>query len=379
MSSPTLSLTVSLADQDFARTKSVGIYNLATGLTRHLAESGEFSRLSVLTNAALDEASACPDIVLRERHELAVRGRLARLWWDQWSVYDAARRTGNDWLLLPKGFASCLRKPPVKLAVYVHDAMHDFYQCAHPGVIGRLEQAYFSRALRASLRHGRVVFTNTEFTAHEVRRIAGQAGLVPPQVIVAGIGFERPEPAPIEARRGIVVLASPFPHKRTALAAEWLARWQRASQFAEEMNWVGGLPTGLTLPNFPNWRRQERLGETDYRRLIASSRVLVFFTEYEGFGMPPVEAALAGACPVFSAIPATREVMGECGYSFENSDYESFRVAMNSALGVPREQVAVWAEQLLARHNWDLVLDRFVAGLQGARARSGSDQGTVAR
>ena len=85
--------------------------------------------------------------------------------------------------------------------------------------------------------------------------------------------------------------------------------------------------------------------------------------------MPPVEATLVGASPVFSAIPATREVMGECGYSFENSDYESFRVAMNSALGVSREQVAVWAEQLLARHNWDLVLDRFVAGLQAAPTR----------
>lgn len=366
MPSRNLSLTVSLADQDFARTKSVGIYNLATGLTRHLAESGEFSRLSVLTNASLDKTLDSPDTVLRERHDLAVRGRLARLWWDQWSVYDAARRTGNDWLLLPKGFASCLRKPPVKLAVYVHDAMHDFYQCAHPGVIGRLEQAYFSRALRASLRHGRVVFTNTEFTAQEVRRVAAQAGLTLPQIIVAGIGFELPKPAPMETQRGIVVLASPFPHKHTGLAVEWLERWQRSSHFADEVNWVGRLPTGLTLPDFPNWRVHERLAETDFRRQLASARVLVFFSEYEGFGMPPVEAVLAGACPVFSDIPAAREVMGDAGFTFANADYESFHVAMTSALDVPRERLAGWSETLLARHNWKHVAGRVVSGLRAA-------------
>ena len=369
MSSPTLSLTVSLADQDFARTKSVGIFNLSLGLTRRLAEGGQFSRLTVLANATLAGSPAWPDGVKCERHEWAVRGRLARLWWDQWGVYSAARRTVNDWLLLPKGFASFLRRPPLKLAVYVHDAMHDFYQRDHPGAVAALEQTYFRRALRASLQHARVVFTNTEFTAQEVRRLATQAGLPPPRVMVAGIGFERPAPAPVAERRGIVVLASPFPHKRTALAAEWLARWHRESGFADEVNWVGGLPAGLTLPDCPNWHRRERLPETDYRRLLADARALVFFSEYEGFGMPPVEAALAGACPVFSAIPATREVMGDAGCAFANDDYESFRTAMNFAMKVPREQIASWAESLLARHNWDLVLDRFVAGLQAASTR----------
>lgn len=370
MPPPQLSLTLSLADQDFARTKSVGIFNLATALARRLAERGEISRLTVLTNATLDRAAGLPDGVKRQRHDLAVRGRLARLWWDQWAVYSAARRTGDDWLLLPKGFASFLRTPPLKLAVYVHDAMHDFYQRTHPGAITWPEQAYFSRALRASLRHARMVFTNTEFTAREAGRLAAQAGLPPPPVAVAGIGFEAPAHAPTGERRGIVVLASPFPHKRTRLAVEWLARWQRASGFTGEVDWVGGLPEGLDLPDLPGWRRHNRLPEAEYRRLLAQARALVFFSEYEGFGMPPVEAALAGACPAFSALPATREVMGECGFAFANSDYESFRAAMNSALGAAADTVAGWGEELLARHNWNRVLDRIVVGLQAAQAET---------
>lgn len=366
MSSPTLSLTVSLADQDFARTKSLGIFNLSLGLTRWFAKGGRFSRLTVLTNPTLASSFAWPDGVKCETHKLALRGRLARLWWDQWGVYSAARRTGNDWLLLPKGFASFLRPPPLKLAVYVHDAMHDFYRRVHPGTVPALEQTYFRRALRASLQHACVVFTNTEFTAQEVRRLAAQAGLPPPRVEVAGIGFERPAPVPVTERRGIVVLASPFPHKCTALAAEWLARWHRESGLADKVNWVGGLPAGLTLPKYPNWHRHERLPETDYRHLLAAARVLVFFSEYEGFGMPPVEAALAGACPVFSAIPAACEVMGDAGCAFANDDFESFRAALNSAFQVSREQIASWAETLLARHDWARVGERVVAGLRAA-------------
>jgi glycosyltransferase involved in cell wall biosynthesis len=284
-------------------------------------------------------------------------------------VYRAAQEAGNNWLLLPKGFASIVRKPPLNLAVYVHDAMHDFYQSAHPGAIGRLEQAYFGRALLASLTDARVIFTNTEFTAQEARRIAARAGVSAPQVVVAGIGFERPAAKPEAARRGVLVLASPFPHKRTGLAMDWLARWQQQTGFAGEVTWVGRLPEHSARPSFAHWRWHDRLPEAEYRALLARSEALVFFSDYEGFGMPPVEAALAGACPVFSAIPATREVMGGCGCAFNNGDYESFRVAMDSALGVSREQVAAWAEQLLARHNWDLVTDRFVAGLQAARTQ----------
>lgn len=377
MKPPPLNLTVSLADQLFAQTKSVGIFNLSLGLVEQLARRSELSRLTVLANRTL--AGRLATTLDVRWHDAPARGRLARIWWDQCGVYSAAAAAGNDWLFLPKGFASFVRPCPQRLAACVADTIHDFYRTKYPQSVSALEQWYFVRSFWGTVRHAQVLFTISDFTSGEVARLARARGVTAPPIHTLGIGFTRPVASTVPKENRLCVLASAFPHKRTGLAVEWLARWQRESGFAGEVDWVGRLPAGLALPDFPNWKTHERLPEEDYRRLLARSKALVFFTEYEGFGMPPVEAALAGACPVFSAIPATREVMGECGYSFENSDYESFRVAMNSALGVPREQVAVWAEQLLARHNWDLVLDRFAAGLQGARARSGSDQGTVAR
>lgn len=363
-----LTLTVSLADQLFAQTKSVGIFNLSLGLVEQLARRPEISRLTVLANRTL--VDRLPDTLDVRWHNAPARGRLGRIWWDQWGVYSAATATENEWLFLPKGFASFARACPRRLAACVADTIHDFYQTRYPQSGSALEQGYFVRSFWGTVRHAQVIFTISDFTNGEVARLARARGVVPPSIHTIGIGFTRPAPASAPKENRLCVLASPFPHKRTRQAVDWLARWQRESGRADAVDWVGRLPAGLALPDLKNWQRHERLSEDAYRRLLERAKALVFFSEYEGFGMPPVEAALAGACPVFSDIPATREVMGGCGYSFANYDYESFRVAMNSALAVPREQIATWAEQLLARHDWKLVLDRFVAGLQAAQAES---------
>ena len=359
-----LTLTCSLADQLFSQTKSVGIFNLSLGLAAQLARRPELARLTLLANRTL--AGHLPAGADVRWHDAPARGKLHRIWWDQWGAYSAAAATGNEWLFLPKGFASFARRCPVRLAACVADTIHDFYREHYPQAVSALEHAYFTRSFWGTVRHAQVIFTISDFTTREIHRLARARGVTPPPVRTIGIGFNRPSATPANKENRILLIAARCPRKRTDLALEWTARWQRDSGYIGEVDCAGLLPSGLGFPSRPGWRWHERLGEAEYRTLMARSRAVVFFSEYEGFGMPPVEAALAGACPVFSDIPATREVMDGCGFTFVNTDYESFRVAMNSALKCPAEQVAVWAEQLLARHNWTRVLDRFVEGLQTA-------------
>ena len=120
-----LSLTYSLADQDFARTKSIGIFNVSLQLGRALAEEPRLPQFTVLANHTLQRVLALPPRATVVMCESAIGGRLERIVWDQWKVYSATRRAAREWLLLPKGFASFLRRPPMRLAVYVHDMMHD--------------------------------------------------------------------------------------------------------------------------------------------------------------------------------------------------------------------------------------------------------------
>jgi glycosyltransferase involved in cell wall biosynthesis len=376
-----LTLTYSLSDQNFATTKSLGILNLSLNLIHHLSRHPALHQATVLGNSTLRDRLDLPPGVRFVNQDQAVRSRLGRVLWDQLGVYRAARAAGHQWLFLPKGFAPVIRRCPAKLATCVADGMQDFYRRNYPRAISRLERWYFLAGFAATVRRSTVIFTISDFTSTEVARLAKDLSSPTPRIVTIGIGFAKPTTAPGEKDDRILVLASRWPHKRTDLALRYLERWQATAGFSGEVVWVGALPAGLRLPALANWRLADRLAEAEYRRLLERSRVLIYFSEYEGFGMPPVEAALAGACPVYSDIPVTREVMRGTGCAFINDSFESFAQSLGNALKVPRGQLKAWADRLHDRHNWDRVVGRVIfhltelAGASAGRRPEGASAG----
>jgi glycosyltransferase involved in cell wall biosynthesis len=372
-----LRLSYSLADQEFIHTKSLGVWNVSTQLLSHLARHPDLERLTVFTNRTQTELTALGSKVTLEEHNAAVRGRWGRIRWDQWDVYSAARQSGNPWLFLPKGFASFYRRSPVRLAAYVHDAMHDHYRQAYEHNPLAREAGYFLRSLRATLQQAEVIFTNTDFTRSEVHRLSEKWQLPTPHVVTAGIGFEmfKPRVHGNGQRQRIVVLAGPWPHKCTGLAVQWMQRWAAARTVYTGVDWIGGMPADVMLPSLPGWKHHQRLSQQDYERVLGDAAVLVYFSAYEGFGMPPVEGTLAGAAAVYSAIPAMLEVMDGCGYAFKNDSFEQFADAMDRALRTTPEQLAEWQLKLGRRHSWINIADRIVNELQ-ARQPQTAPRGT---
>ena len=369
--SPKLSISYSLADQDFATTKSVGIYNLSLGLLKALAADDRVERLSVFTNPSIDLRTALGVAVTAPRIDAiqyaGSRSRLARILWDQIGVYRAAKRAGNEWLLLPKGYSSFLLKPPVRLVTYVHDAMHAHYRTRHPGFTPALEMTYFWRAFLASLRNSSLILTNSQFTADELVRVCREQGIAPPPIVRAGIGFVAAGQVLAEKQARVLVLAGRWPHKLTRLAVGYLDRWQRETNYTGQVEWVGSFSEAVDLPAHGNWRRHLRLADGAYEALVASSKVLVYFSEYEGFGMPPIEAIIRGVAPVYSDIPACTEVMQGCGWSFKNESYESFARAMNDAQFVSADSLRTQADSLLALHSWEKVAHLVLRSLSASR------------
>lgn len=360
-----LSLTYTLADQNPRTCKSIGILNLSLDLLRHLAAHPRVGGLTVLTNTPLAARVPLPPRARVERHDRAIAGPLRRMLWDQFGLNARAAREPHEWLLLPKGFASFARRPPCRLAAIVADAMLDHYARHHPRAMPRLERLYFTRSLQATLRRAAVVLTISRFTADEIRRLAAQWRIPCPELVPVGIGFQRPTAPPPAARDGtILALASRFPHKRTDLAGRYLARYHERADRRAPVHWVGAWPADLPWIPLPGWQRHERLDEPDYRALLARCSVLLYVSEYEGFGMPPVEAALAGLAPVFSDIPALREVMLGTGCPFANDSFDSFAAALDAARAAPPATIAAWADRLAAAHDWTAVTERVVAALE---------------
>jgi len=360
---PPLSLVYSIADQSFAKTKSLGILNVSLHLARCLSQSPHISPFTLLSNSELHPALQKG---LTSIHNEANRGRFQRLLWDQLGVYRVAKASGAQWLFLPKGFASFILPPPCRLAIYVHDTIFDYYRQRGWKMTSQLESAYFERCFCATLRYADLIFTNSEFTHKELLRKALELNMPPPNVRAVGIGFDQTDPPNVQKREQIVVLISRWPHKNSAAIIDFIRRWSDLSDFQGDIAWVGRLPKGVHLPESPKWRHHERLPEEPFRRLIAEARALVYHTEYEGFGMPPVEAVLTGTCPVYSDIPATREAMLGLGAPFFNNDFESFTRAMNQALKCSKDTLQKMAQTLSQAHQWETVGNRTVQALLNA-------------
>jgi glycosyltransferase involved in cell wall biosynthesis len=357
-----LRLGFSIADQSLRHSKSIGILNVSEGLLGSLAARPEFSELMVFANSSLVLPEKTAVKITAQNHDAAAKGRWARMRWDQRGVYRAAQAAGCDWLFLPKGFASFLARPPVRLAVYIHDAMHDFYRSHYPQGLASFEKRYFALGYRAALRDAEVIFTNSEFTAAEVKRMAQKLGLPSPRVVTAGIGFA-PVSVTASKQELVTVLVSRWPHKLTARALDWLGRWQTQNRYAGTIHLVGDLPAGTTVPSFSNWKLLARLSGMEFDDTIARSRVLIYFSEYEGFGMPPIEAIFRGTAPVYSRIPAMMETTGGAGFPFDNVSYDSFSAALDHALACPRPQIESWSRALAQRHTWARVAERIALAL----------------
>ncbi|MGP8200412.1 MAG: glycosyltransferase [Limisphaerales bacterium] len=358
-----MKICFSVSDQSFERAKSIGILNVSLGLLEGLAKQSGVEKLVVFSNSSLTLPDAVGHKQVVRNYNSPAHGRLARLVWDQWRVYQAAAKTGCDWLFLPKGYASFIAAPPIKLAAYVHDAMQDFYSSHYPGTVSRAEEWYFDHCMAATLRQASIIFTNSDFSRREVLRMAAKLKLPAPPVTTAGIGFSTPaKPPSAKEENYIVVLASKWPHKLTRVALDYLRHWRQQAVYRGAIHLVGQLPDNLAVADLPNCRCFQRLPESDYIPMLKNARALVYFSEYEGFGMPPIEAILQGTPPVYSRIPAMEESSQGCGFPFDNDSEQDFQSAMTRALTCEAETVGRWANLLLARHSWQAVAERVMTG-----------------
>ena len=167
----------------------------------------------------------------------------------------------------------------------------------------------------------------------------------------------------MEKENRVLLIASKWPHKRTDIAVRFLQHWLQTSKYDGVIDCIGILSPEMEKPSGPNWSWGGRVSPVEVRQMMRRARAVIYVSEYEGFGMPPVEAVMDGTCPVFSDIPPLREVMGDAGCPFTNESKESFVQAMNSALSASPETIKSWSEKLLRRHNWQSVTEKILPEL----------------
>src|ERR1043166_4897496 len=94
-------LAYSIADQNVATTKSIGIYNFSLHLARSMAAHPLLEKLPVFSNRTIPPSLNLPSAKAHvEEHNSPIWNKLGRMLWDQWGGYRQARQTGPGWLFL---------------------------------------------------------------------------------------------------------------------------------------------------------------------------------------------------------------------------------------------------------------------------------------
>jgi len=288
--------------------------------------------------------------------------------WEQWALAGALTDSPADVLFAPGYSAPILA--PVSTVLTVHDVSF----CAHPEWFAPREGARRRAFTRWSARRARTVLTDSAFSRDEIVRHLGVPG---DRVRVIPLGM-RPQRVPPAAREPMVLyVGSIFERRRV----DWLV---------EQFGRIADRVPGATLevvgenrtarPRVDLEQARARSGHPDRIRirsyvddatlgsLYARASVFVFLSEYEGFGLTPLEALASGVPPVLLDTPVAREVLGPAasyvpaGPRADDALVETVAGLLTHEAG--RAAVLSHAAAVLGRYDWTATANATLAAIE---------------
>ncbi|HVL69218.1 MAG TPA: glycosyltransferase family 1 protein [Vicinamibacterales bacterium] len=266
---------------------------------------------------------------------------------------------------------------PVRLGLPFVVTVHDVSFSRHPEWF-RLREGTRRRLLtRHAARRAALVLTVSDFSRHEIQELYG----VPPaRIQVVPNGVTRRAPPPSTRREPLVLYAGSIFNRRRV--PDLLAAFARVACDVSDARLV-------IVGDNRTWPRQdlaalarahgiaERVSLRQYAAddelaaLYARASVFVFLSEYEGFGLTPLEALSAGVPVVVADTPVAREVCGEAADLVPVGDVEGTAERILRILRHPHaaaERLA-HAPAVLARYSWELAAERTLAAIEGVARR----------
>lgn len=374
---PDRTYLVHLGDQRRSRTDSHGIINFSLGLVHALPAS--LTRRNA-SSSLINEESADELGTRWCRPQDEVRGigtprsAVARLRVDHVIVRSTARAIAADVVLYPKGFVP-VRAPALRSTrqvVCLHDDIPR-RQVRDPAlpVRRRLRAAYFSALLRWSLRTADGRLFVSEFTASQLR---GDSSPRPTDAVIGeGISLPRRALIPVAARKPQAVLfGSTHPHKRTEEVLRLLLADADCAAHLQRVIVVGASgPTPREDARIAVEYHPDPLSTAGIAALLAESRLTVYPSCYEGFGLPPIESYALGTPVVFRRNDAAWELLVGVPGGFDSEDRPAFAAAAREALLLGDDELSRWSDHMWARFSWSDVAGRVATQL---RRHAGSAQ-----
>ena len=288
-------------------------------------------------------------------------------WWEQTQLAAAVRRDPPDVFFAPAYTAPAWLPRP--FAVTIHDVSFS----RHPEWFRFREGTRRRLLTRRAARRADVVFTVSRFSRDEIHALYG----VPKErILVVPNGVTHQRSARPQTRETLVLYTgSIFNRRRLPDLVAAFARTVRTVPDAR-LTIVGdnrtfpyqdiaaaatshGVSSRVTLVQY--------LSGEPLAELYGRASVFVFLSEYEGFGLTPLEALSAGTPIVVLDTPVAREIYGDAAEFVPPGDIEATATAISRLLTDRHAAVSqlLRAASVLARYSWDAAADTILPELEG--------------
>ena len=291
-------------------------------------------------------------------------------WWEQTALRQAAARERLDRFFAPAYTA------PVGLSIPLALTIHDVSFLAHPEWFRPRERLRRRWLTRHAARSAAVVLTDSMFSRNEIVKHIGldaaRVRVVPPGVSARHVAAGRRERlvlfvGTVLNRRRVPQLIDAF-----AVAAADLPD-ARLIIVGADRTWpaqdLGAVAARLGVTRKVEVRSY--VEDAELASLYARAAVFVFLSEYEGFGLTPLEALAAGVPVVVLDTAVAREVYGPAatyvGPAATVTDTASIVRGLLLDKTAAREQMAA-APGVLARYSWEDAASRTLEAIESAAA-----------
>lgn len=282
-------------------------------------------------------------------------------WWEQTALRRAVRADTPDVFFAPAYTA------PLGLGVPLAVTIHDVSFMAHPEWFRPRERFRRRFLARRMARSASVIFTDSEFSRSEIALRLGVDGsrliVVPP-----GVPAVARTPQSDRARQPLVLYVGTLLNRRNL--PELIAAFAKATptrpdarlvivggdrtwppQDLKQVADAYGVAEKMELRNY--------LSPDAVRDLYLTASVFVFLSEYEGFGLTPLEALTAGVPIIVLDTRVAREVYGPAAEYVGVGDIDATAAAITRFLdsrAAADDQLSC-APAVLARYSWDRAAD----------------------
>ena len=292
-------------------------------------------------------------------------------WWEQIHLRRALAGDPPHVFFAPAYTAPLVSGLP--LAVTIHDVSFS----AHPEWF-RFREGLRRRWLtRRAARAARVVFTDSEFSRSEIGRHLG-VGDERVRVIPPGVAPRHATPG--EARQPLVLYVGSIFNRRRL--PDLIAAFARAAAdtpaarlviVGENRTWPRQRLDEIARHHGvgPRVELRDYVPESELSALYSRASVFAFLSEYEGFGLTPLEALSAGVPAVVLDTPVAREIYGGAVHYVQRGDVDGTARVLRQLLedrGAAAPSLAQ-APAVLTRYSWDRCASETLSHIERAGGR----------